>query len=122
MSSSVCVMGLWHLGCVTAACLSKNHKVIGFDPDKKVISNLKSVHPPIMEPGLEEAISAAMKSGRLSFSSDLASSARVSDILYITFDTPVDADDKVDLGPIERTNDSLLPLLQKHHLKACHNS
>lgn len=114
--SSVCVIGLWHLGCVTAACLSKNHQVIGFDPDKKVVDNLQHGVPPIMEPGLAELMSASAKAGRLSFSSDLASSASESDILYIAFDTPVDADDKVDLGPIERTIDSLLPLLEDRHL------
>ncbi len=116
MSSSVCVMGLWHLGCVTAACLSKNHPIIGFDPDKKVIENLQHGTPPIMEPGLAELIAASTKANNLSFSADLASSARASDILYITFDTPVDADDKVDLGPIERTIDSLLPFLEDRHL------
>ena len=37
----ICILGLWHLGSVTAACLAKlKHEVVGLDFNKKVIYNL----------------------------------------------------------------------------------
>ena len=38
----VIVLGLWHLGSVTAACLAeKNHKVYAIDDDVQLLKNLK---------------------------------------------------------------------------------
>ena len=35
------VVGLWHLGCVTSACLANfGYKVVGYDKDRQVIENL----------------------------------------------------------------------------------
>ena len=43
----ICVLGLWHLGCVTAACLARaGHEVIGLDPDAAVIGRLQQGEPP----------------------------------------------------------------------------
>ena len=53
----VCVLGLWHLGTVTAACLaSGGHQVVGLDFDESVIANLKKGKLPLFEPGLEELV------------------------------------------------------------------
>src|SRR5947208_11405 len=53
----VTVFGLWHLGCVTAACLAAaGNQVTGLDLDETVIGNLKVGHPPLQEPGLSELI------------------------------------------------------------------
>ena len=39
----VCIFGLWHLGCVTSACLAyRGHEVIGLDLDQVVINNLSA--------------------------------------------------------------------------------
>ena len=39
----VCVLGLWHLGTVTAASLaSGGHEVMGLDFDQQVITNLNN--------------------------------------------------------------------------------
>ena len=47
----VCVLGLWHLGTVTAACLaSGGHHVTGLDFDETVITNLKKGQPPLSNP------------------------------------------------------------------------
>ena len=92
----ISVVGLWHLGTVTAACLaSVGQQVIGFDFDKNVIAALQSGQPPIFEPGLEALVSAGLQSGHLRFSSDpeVVSSAEV---VWISYDTPVDDDDRAD--------------------------
>ena len=50
----VCVLGLWHLGTVTAACLAEaGHRVIGLDHDASTIAKLGDGIAPIAEPRLD---------------------------------------------------------------------
>jgi len=106
--AKIFVVGMWHLGCVTAACLAKKHNVTGFAPDAAVVEGLKKNQLPVAEPGLPEAMSQAMAGGRLGFTSDY-SRAIDADVIYIAFDTPVDKDDHVDLSPINSAFDTLMP-------------
>ena len=108
--AKVFVAGMWHLGCVTAACLAKKHKVTGFDPDKTVVDGLKGGRMPIAEHGLLEAMAEAVAAGRLDFAYDCSRAANA-DVIYIAFDTPVDKDDKVDLSPIDSAFDMLMPVI-----------
>jgi UDPglucose 6-dehydrogenase len=89
------VLGLWHLGSVTAACLAEaGNEVIGIDPDPNVIAGLIEGRPPVYEPGLAELI--ARCGERLRFSVDPRALARVTRA-WVTFDTPVDEDDHADV-------------------------
>ncbi len=95
----VIVYGLWHLGCVTAACLAAAGKqVVGLDPDRNLVESLARGVPPIQEPGLAELIVAGRDAGCLSFTSDAGEALRDADVLWVTFDTPVDAGDRADVG------------------------
>ena len=61
----VAVLGLWHLGSVTAACIaSAGHSVAGFDPDAGTVAALAASQPPVAEPGLTELIARGLRSGR----------------------------------------------------------
>lgn len=98
MSRLICVYGLWHLGCVTAACLaSEKFNVIGLDPSPSVIDRLRMGIAPIAEPGLEELLRAGIGSGHLSFSSDSEHSLAQASIIWICFDTPVNSNDEADV-------------------------
>ena len=93
----ICVQGLWHLGSVTAACLaSLEHDVIGFDEDKSLIEKLSSGKAPLFEPGLNDLLKDGINSKKLQFSYDRNNSLRDIDLLWITYDTPVDNEDKAD--------------------------
>jgi UDPglucose 6-dehydrogenase len=95
---NVAVLGLWHLGSVTAACLAAaGHTVTGFDPDPAVIGGLGDGRPPIAEPGLPALVADGVRAGRLSFTTDLAHAVRQAELVWITFDTPVDQDDVADV-------------------------
>ncbi len=108
----VAVYGLWHLGCVTAACLAmKEHRVIGLDPDEKRITDLSLAHPPVAEPGLDDAIRAGLANGLLSFSANLRELADA-EILWVTFDTPVDAQDRADTQSVIHRIQDALPYLR----------
>src|SRR5688572_8709999 len=100
---NVTVFGLWHLGCVTAACVSAaGNRVVGLDLDEKVISDLRRGRPPLHEPGLAELIAAETAAGRLSFTNEPAEALRGSDVLWVTFDTPVNEQDEADLEFVTR--------------------
>jgi UDPglucose 6-dehydrogenase len=90
------VAGLWHLGCVTAACLAEaGYDVVGLDGDTQVVGDLQEGRPPILEPGLTELIAAAVAQGTLRFTSDVRDVTNV-DLVWIAYDTPVDDDDNAD--------------------------
>jgi UDPglucose 6-dehydrogenase len=89
------VIGLWHLGSVTAACLAgAGHHVIGIDPDPAIVEGLSAGRPPISEPGLADLL--ARGAFRLSFTSEPLALARAARA-WVTFDTPVDDDDNADV-------------------------
>jgi UDPglucose 6-dehydrogenase len=92
----ICVLGLWHLGTVTAAGLAAlGHRVVGLDFDAPRVANLRQGIAPIFEPGLEDLIRRGLSSGNLRFSST-AGDAQDADVLWVAYDTPIDDDDKAD--------------------------
>ena len=95
----VCVQGLWHLGSVTAACLaSVGHEVVGLESDQIVVSSLNEGKAPLFEPDLNPLIAEGIHSGRLRFTSDMATACKDAEVLWVTFDTPVNDDDVADIN------------------------
>jgi len=104
----VCVVGLWHLGCVYSGCLARlGYRVIGTDEDTRIIEKLKEGKPPIFEPGLDNLVAEGMAHGSLDFVEDIERGALDADYVVIAYDTPVDAEDRVDLSPIFRAANRL---------------
>ena len=104
---NVCVVGLWHLGTVTAACLaSVGHHVVGLDFESEVVERLRAGHPPLFEPGLEDLVKRGMADGYLGFTTDAAQALRDARVVWIAYDTPVDESDQADVefvvGRVER--------------------
>jgi UDPglucose 6-dehydrogenase len=90
---NVGVLGLGHLGSVTAACLAKlGHRVVGVDFDESRVASLSKGIVPIFEPGLEELLRRGLSSGNLRFS-DAMTDAKDIDVLWVAYDTPVDDED-----------------------------
>lgn len=110
----VVVYGLWHLGCVTAACLADaGNEVVGLDLDGPLVDALNAGKPPLDEPGLPELIGAGLRSERLSFTTDAAAALHGAGVLWVTFDTPVDENDVADVAfvreRLERIKDAVRP-------------
>ena len=98
MTMNITVVGLWHLGTVTAACMAAlEQNVIGLDLDENVINNLNSGKAPIMEPGLDKLLQQGILSGRLRFVNDPILAIKNAEIVWVTYDTPVDENDKADV-------------------------
>jgi len=97
------IIGLWHLGSVLCAAWSKlGYKVRGFDHDKQRVNNLLKGIPPIFEPNLSETIQASLRKGTLSFSNNMQSLNKC-DFIFLSYDTPVTADDSSDLTILEKS-------------------
>ena len=104
----VVVYGLWHLGCVTAACVAAaGNRVVGLDLDEKVVADLRAGKPPLHEPGLTELIAAETTAGRLAFTSNPAEALRGADVLWVAFDTPVNERDEADVAFVRRRLDAV---------------
>src|SRR4029453_16171387 len=93
----VCVVGLWHLGAVTAACLaSRGHDTVGLDFDESLVAELRRGRAPLFEPDLDALIQQGIDSGKLHFAHDIDEAVREADIVWVTYDTPVDEQDVAD--------------------------
>lgn len=112
----IAVAGLWHLGSVTAACLaSGGHDVVGYDPDSAIIEKLKTNEAPIYEPGLNELIAEGKSAGKLRFSAD-PRDITTAEVVWVTFDTPVDDQDNADIEFVMNAVTTLFSQLQKNTL------
>ena len=85
----LCMIGTGYVGLVSGVCFSDlGNDVICVDKDKNKINLLKKGKVPIYEPGLSELVIKNYKNKKLSFSSDLKTSVRNSDIIFICVGTP----------------------------------
>ena len=109
----ITVLGLWHLGCVTAACTSRHFAVTGLDFDAPVIEGLTVGKAPLFEPGLNELITANAAAGRLGFTTDPILAAREADILWVAYDTPVNDADESDVSYVLERMRKTLPHLRE---------
>jgi UDPglucose 6-dehydrogenase len=91
------VLGLWHLGSVTAACCATRFRVTGLDFDSANVAKLQSGKAPLFEPGLDDLIAAGLAAKNLSFTTDAAAACAHADILWCCYDTPVNEDDESDV-------------------------
>jgi UDPglucose 6-dehydrogenase len=108
----IAVVGLWHLGETYSAGLAElGHTVIGIDEDENVTDALRNGVPPLPEPGLEELLKKHLAAGSLSYTSDF-SHAATCDVVWLTYDTPVDDEDEADITPILTSFERLIPHLK----------
>lgn len=112
----IAVVGLWHLGCITAACLANSgHQVIAYDPNPENINQLQQGQAPLFEPGLDNLLTEVKTSGKLMFSDELTD-ITPADVVWITFDTPVDKDDNADSDYVIQQVHSVIHAIKKNSL------
>ncbi len=99
--SRVAVFGMGYVGCVSAACLSRDgHRVIGVDIDAGKVEAISMGHSPIFEPGLEELLKQQVDAGNLTATTDVADAVSQSDVAMIAVGTPSERDGMVSLKAV----------------------
>jgi UDPglucose 6-dehydrogenase len=109
---NITVLGLWHLGCVTAACCARHFCVRGLDFEGETVARLGRGRAPILEPGLDDLLAAGIASGKLSFSKDSRTACETADVLWVTYDTPVNEMDESDTAFVLSHIERCLPFLR----------
>jgi UDPglucose 6-dehydrogenase len=103
--------GMTHLGVNSAAAaLARGFPIVGYDPDQGVIEGLRIGHPPVVEPGLPEALARHTENAK--YTTKLAELARCS-VVYIATDVPTDDNGSSDLSGIRTLIDSVTRVLSK---------
>ena len=108
----ITVMGTGYVGLVTGTCLADlGNDVQCFDIDQEKIKRIEHGDIPIYEPGLNALIERNVKTGRLSFSSDMKSSVAYGDIIFIAVGTPSMEDGSADTRQVLQAAKSIGSLM-----------
>jgi len=85
----IAMVGSGYVGLVSGACFADfGHDVVCIDKDQSKIDALHAGVMPIYEPGLAELVGTNVKSGRLSFTTDLAEGIKDAAAIFIAVGTP----------------------------------
>ena len=99
----IAVFGLGYVGCVTAACLTREgHAVVGVDVQPVKVEAICAGKSPIVEPGLDDLIAAGVQSGRLTATHDAVSAIQPADLAIVCVGTPSRENGSLDLTYLER--------------------
>jgi GDP-mannose 6-dehydrogenase len=99
----IAVFGLGYVGVVSAACLARDgHSVVGVDPNGVKVDFLRRGLSPIVEPGLDELIAAAVGAGRLSAGLDYAGAVAECELLLVCVGTPGHDNGSLDVRYVRR--------------------
>ncbi len=97
------VIGVGHVGLVTAACMADlGHDVVGMDHDEHKVATLLRGEVPFYEEGLAELVASTTASGRLRFTTDPAAPVRDADVVFICVGTPSRPDGSPDLSYVQQ--------------------
>ena len=99
----VVVMGLGYVGTVCAGCLARDGvEVVGVDINKAKVAQLDSGQSPVLEPGLDDLIHQARRSGLLHATTHLGDETRDADAFLLAVGTPSAGNGSSDLSHLLR--------------------
>jgi UDPglucose 6-dehydrogenase len=105
---NLAVIGSGYVGLVAGTCFAETgNDVVCVDIDEEKIDMLKSGKVPIYEPGLEEMVRRNAEDQRLSFTNELGSAVKKSEIIFIAVGTPQSATGHANLSYVEATARSI---------------
>ncbi|NPB03423.1 MAG: UDP-glucose/GDP-mannose dehydrogenase family protein [Thermotogae bacterium] len=102
------VIGTGYVGLVSAVGMAHlGHEVVGMDKDEEKIAKLKRGIPPFYEEGLEEYLKRGIESGKLRFTTDTAEAVAGTRYIFLSVNTPMDADGSADLSQLLEASRSI---------------
>lgn len=110
----VTVFGLGYVGVVTSACLTDDgHHVVGVDVNTDKVKSLADGLPPVIEPGVDGLLRAAVDGGRLQATTEAAVALREADVALVCVGTPSDRNGAVDLEAVRKVVRSIAAALSE---------
>jgi UDPglucose 6-dehydrogenase len=98
---SIAIVGAGYVGLVTATCFAElGNTVACVDNDAMKVSRLNDGEIPFYEPSLSEMVTRNVQAKRLSFTVDIATAIRQSEVIFIAVGTPMRADGHADLAAV----------------------
>lgn len=95
------IIGLGFVGLSLASVLgSKSYFTMGFDSDKKKLSEIKNGKPPFYEPRLDETLKLALRKG-LEITNSVSTIVENCQIIFVTVGTPQREDGSINLSMIK---------------------
>ncbi|TWH02350.1 UDP-glucose dehydrogenase [Ochrobactrum sp. J50] len=103
------MIGTGYVGLVSGVCFAEfGFHVTCVDKNPSIIEKLRASKVTIFEPGLDELVARNIRDGRLTFSTDLATSVADADVIFIAVGTPSRrGDGEADLQYIEAAADEI---------------
>ncbi len=96
------VVGLGHVGLVTAACLASiGHEVVGVDAQAEKVDGLNRGSLPFFEPQLDDLVSETRQARRLLFDTEIEAAVRDAEVVFICVGTPAKPSGEADLRQVE---------------------
>ncbi len=109
----IAVFGLGYVGAVSAACLSTaGHTVVGVDSNAPKVELINAGRSPVVEPGVEEMIAAAVAGGRLRATTDVRAAIRASELAIVCVGTPSLGNGDLDLSHVRRVCEDIALVLR----------
>ena len=109
--AQVAVIGTGYVGTVTATCFAwLGHDVVGIDVDETRAAQLAAGQAPVYEAGLPELLHDTLRTGRMTFTSDLAAITGA-EVIFLCVGTPM-------LQRAGHVTNRRLPC--RRHAEACH--
>lgn len=104
----ITIIGTGYVGLVAGACLADmGNDVVCIDNNIEKLEKLRSGIIPIYEPGLEELVKSNVLENRLSFSDDIDSAVKKSQVCFIAVGTPQGEDGSADLQYVFNVAESI---------------
>jgi GDP-mannose 6-dehydrogenase len=104
----IAILGLGYVGTVTAAGLaSGGHEVCGVDIDAVKVDHIQAGQSPVVEPGIDDLVATAVKSGNLSATTDPVVALDRADVSLVCVGTPSMPQGGTDLTYVRRALDDI---------------
>ncbi len=100
--AAVSVFGLGYVGAVSMGCLaSREHNVIGVDPDTRKTTLVSAGKAPLVEPGLDDLLTAGVENNFVSVTASPTYAVQNSQISFVCVGTPSREDGSCDTKYLE---------------------
>lgn len=111
-NKKICIIGLGYVGLPLAVAFAKKFQVVGFDIDKSRINNLKNDNDTTFE--IEKNLLNSISSN-ITYTSSIEDASNCN-IYIITVPTPIDKENRPDLGPLLQSSSMVGNVLKKEDI------